>query len=115
MHATVTSAPLAAVARTPRRQRAGIDARSLRAVFGVLTGVAIVFLIVPTIVMLLTSFTASESLRFPPQGYSLRWYQALLDADQMQAAAWSSRPVSSSEKRRLSLRISRRAPVRRRR
>ena len=90
MHATVTSAPLATVARTPRRQRAGIDARSLRAVFGVLTGVAIVFLIVPTIVMLLTSFTASESLRFPPQGYSLRWYQALLDADQMQAAAWSS-------------------------
>ena len=90
MHATVTSAPLSAVARTPRRQRAGIDARSLRAVFGVLTGVAIVFLIVPTIVMLLTSFTASESLRFPPQGYSLRWYQALLDADQMQAAAWSS-------------------------
>ena len=90
MHATVTSAPLAAVARTPRRQRAGIDARSLRAVFGVLTGVAIVFLIVPTIVMLLTSFTASESLRFPPQGYSLRWYLALLDADQMQVAAWSS-------------------------
>ena len=90
MHATVTSAPLSAVARTPRRQRAGIDARSLRAVFGVLTGVAIVFLIVPTIVMLLTSFTASESLRFPPQGYSLRWYQALLDAAQMQAAAWSS-------------------------
>ena len=40
--------------------------------------------------MLLTSFTSTESLRFPPQGFSLRWYKALLDADQMQAAAWSS-------------------------
>ena len=79
---------------TPRPQRAGWDVRSQRIVFGVVTGIAIVFLIVPTIVMLLTSFTASESLRFPPPGYSLRWYKALLDADQMQAAAWSSLTVA---------------------
>jgi len=72
------------------RQKAGWDARSQRIVFGVLAGIAIVFLIAPTIVVLLTSFTATESLRFPPQGYSLRWYKALLDADQMQAAAWNS-------------------------
>ena len=74
----------------PAAQRAGLDTRSLHAVFGTLTAIAVVFLIGPTIVMLLTSFTATESLRFPPQGYSLRWYKALLDADQMQAAAWSS-------------------------
>jgi putative spermidine/putrescine transport system permease protein len=55
-----------------------------------LAAIAIVFLIAPTIIVLLTSFTATESLRFPPQGYSLRWYRALLDADQMQAAAWNS-------------------------
>src|SRR3569623_1297103 len=47
-----------------------------------------------TIIVLLTSFTATESLRFPPQGYSLRWYKALLDADQMQAAAWNSLVVA---------------------
>ena len=75
-------------------QRAGWDARSQRMVFGLLTGIAIVFLIAPTIVMLLTSFTATESLRFPPRGYSLRWYEALLEADQMQAAAWSSLVVA---------------------
>jgi putative spermidine/putrescine transport system permease protein len=79
-----------ALTRTPRRQRAGWDARSQRIVFGVLMGVAVVFLIAPTIIMLLTSFTATESLRFPPRGYSLRWYEALLDADQMKAAAASS-------------------------
>src|SRR6202012_1663071 len=39
---------------------------------------------------LITSLTASESLRFPPPGLSLRWYYALLDADQMQRAAWNS-------------------------
>ena len=49
-----------------------------------------VFLIAPTIIVLLTSLTASESLKFPPAGLSLRWYYALLDADQMQRAAWKS-------------------------
>src|SRR6202012_5368975 len=39
---------------------------------------------------LITSLTASESLRFPPPSLSLRWYYALLDADQMQRAAWNS-------------------------
>ena len=92
MQASVTSATLdtAAPAPTPRAQRPGFDVRSQRVVFGALTAIAIVFLIAPTIVVLLTSFTATESLRFPPQGYSLRWYVALLDADQMQAAAWNS-------------------------
>ncbi|HJU22403.1 MAG TPA: ABC transporter permease [Casimicrobiaceae bacterium] len=64
--------------------------RSQRALFGIVTAIAIVFLLGPTIIVLLTSLTATESLRFPPQGYSLRWYKALLDADQMQAAAWNS-------------------------
>lgn len=66
------------------------EALSVRVVFGVLAAVALVFLVGPTLVVLLTSFTASESLRFPPEGLSLRWYRALLDADQMQRAAWNS-------------------------
>jgi len=67
---------------------------SLRLVFGALAAIAIVFLVGPTVIMLLTSFTASQSLRFPPDGLSLRWYAALLDADQMQAAAWNSLVVA---------------------
>ena len=51
---------------------------------------AIVFLIAPTTLVLLTSFTSSPSLKFPPPGYSVRWYAALLDAEQMQHAAWNS-------------------------
>src|SRR5947199_10421999 len=70
------------------------EALSLRLVFGALAAIAIVFLVAPTLIMLLTSFTASQSLKFPPDGLSLRWYIALLDADQMQAAAWNSLVVA---------------------
>jgi putative spermidine/putrescine transport system permease protein len=66
------------------------EALSPRVVFVALTAVAMIFLIAPTIIVLLTSLTASESLRFPPSGLSLRWYYALIDADQMQRAAWNS-------------------------
>ena len=66
------------------------EAESLRIIFGVLTIFAMLFLISPTIIILITSLTSSESLKFPPAGLSFRWYYALLDADQMQRAAWNS-------------------------
>jgi putative spermidine/putrescine transport system permease protein len=70
------------------------DVLSINAVFGLLAVIAFVFLVAPTVIVLLTSFTASQSLRFPPSGLSLRWYAALLDADQMQRAAWNSLVVA---------------------
>jgi putative spermidine/putrescine transport system permease protein len=70
------------------------DVVSINGVFGLLAAIALVFLVAPTLVVLLTSFTASESLRFPPAGLSFRWYAALLDADQMQRAAWNSLVVA---------------------
>lgn len=70
------------------------DAVSIKGVFGVLSAIALVFLIAPTLIVLITSLTASESLRFPPAGLSLRWYAALIDADQMQRAAWNSLVVA---------------------
>src|SRR5450432_441212 len=66
------------------------EAASLRIVFVTMTVFAMVFLIAPTVIVLITSLTSSESLKFPPPGLSLRWYYALLDADQMQRAAWNS-------------------------
>jgi putative spermidine/putrescine transport system permease protein len=74
--------------------RIGWDRISLLAVFGALSAVALVFLIAPTLIVLITSFTSSQSLKFPPDGLSLRWYAALLDADQMQRAAWNSLVVA---------------------
>ncbi|MET0239680.1 MAG: ABC transporter permease [Sphingobium sp.] len=66
------------------------EARSLSIILTAITVVAAIVLIAPTLIVLLTSFTDSASLRFPPPGFSLRWYRALLDAEQMQAAAWHS-------------------------
>jgi putative spermidine/putrescine transport system permease protein len=66
------------------------DTVSIKLVFGLLSAVALVFLMAPTIIVLITSFTASQSLKFPPTSFSLRWYAALWDADQMQRAAWNS-------------------------
>jgi putative spermidine/putrescine transport system permease protein len=77
-----------------RRHALDWEALSLRLAFGALATIATVFLLAPTVVVLLTSFTASQSLRFPPDGLSLRWYWALLDADQMQRAAWNSLVVA---------------------
>jgi putative spermidine/putrescine transport system permease protein len=66
------------------------DDVSIKLVFGLLSAIALVFLIAPTLIVLITSFTASQSLKFPPEHFSLRWYAALWDADQMQRAAWNS-------------------------
>ena len=40
---------------------------------------AVAFLIAPIAIALLMSLTAGQTLRFPPQGLSLRWYAALFD------------------------------------
>lgn len=79
-----------------RSPRTAIDweAMSLRVVFTVLTLVAVIFLIGPSLIVLITSLTASQSLKFPPTALSFRWYVALLDADQMQQAAWTSLVVA---------------------
>ena len=54
-----------------------MERRSFWAVFGVLGVFAGVLLLAPTVVVLITSFTSGFSLKFPPPGYSPRWYVAL--------------------------------------
>lgn len=78
--------------RSPRILREGL---SPRVVFATLASIAMAILVAPTAIVLLTSVTASESLKFPPSGLSLRWYYALADADQMQRAAWNSLVVAA--------------------
>jgi putative spermidine/putrescine transport system permease protein len=54
-----------------------LERLSFRSVFGVLGVVAGLLLLAPTLVVLITSFTSGYSLKFPPPGYSARWYAAL--------------------------------------
>ncbi|CAA9287204.1 MAG: hypothetical protein AVDCRST_MAG08-4310, partial [uncultured Acetobacteraceae bacterium] len=55
-----------------RRRTPGEIAYAL--VIGGLAALALVILVGPILVVLATSFTDSRSIRFPPTGFSLRWY-----------------------------------------
>lgn len=46
-----------------------------------------VFLILPTVVVILASFTSTAYLSFPPEGLSLRWYTRLLGSGEILRAA----------------------------
>lgn len=54
--------------------------RSFASVLGLLGAVAALLLLAPTVIVLITSFTNGFSLKFPPPGYSTRWYAALWTA-----------------------------------
>ncbi len=71
------------------------EALSFKLVFGAIAAITAVVLVAPTLVILILSFTGEESLRFPPSSYSTRWYTALLDANEIQAAALVSLRVAA--------------------
>lgn len=54
-----------------------LERHSFTLVFGLLGALAILLLLAPTVIVLVTSFTSGYSLKFPPPGYSTRWYLAL--------------------------------------
>ena len=60
----------------------------------VLAAVTLLLLLAPTLVVLTVSFTNGFSLKFPPPGYSLRWYEELLNASQLHFAAINSIKVA---------------------
>lgn len=39
----------------------------------------VAFMAAPIVLAIAMSFTSGQTLRFPPEGFSLRWYEALLD------------------------------------
>jgi putative spermidine/putrescine transport system permease protein len=56
---------------------------------------ALAFLTLPTLVIVAVSFSAGETLGFPPQGFSLRWYVALNALPEMWAAFRNSIVVAA--------------------
>src|SRR4051794_20095112 len=53
--------------------------RLFYAVVGLLAACALIILVGPVLVALITSLTSSAGLKFPPPSFSLRWYAALFD------------------------------------
>ncbi len=56
---------------------ARLDRSSFLIVLTLAAGLGILLLVIPTLIVLVTSFTSGYSLKFPPPGYSVRWYEAL--------------------------------------
>jgi putative spermidine/putrescine transport system permease protein len=42
-------------------------------------GLSLLYLVAPIIIAITMSFTSGQTLKYPPQGFSVRWYEALLD------------------------------------
>jgi putative spermidine/putrescine transport system permease protein len=60
----------------------------------VMLGLALVFLFTPILIVLAVSVTESAVFSFPPQGFSLKWYSAIRNADGLIASAWLSAQVA---------------------
>lgn len=76
------------------RRAVDYEALSFRFVMVGIALLALVLLAAPTVVVLVVSFTNGFSLRFPPPGFSLRWYVELWNAWQLQFALINSLKVA---------------------
>jgi putative spermidine/putrescine transport system permease protein len=52
------------------------------------------FLIIPCLIVIPMSFSASQYLEFPPTEWSLRWYEAYLGSSEWMAATWMTFKVA---------------------
>ncbi|ANP84328.1 ABC transporter permease [Rhizobium leguminosarum] len=60
-------------------------------------GLCVIYLVAPIVIALTMSFTSGQTLKYPPQGFSLRWYAALLDPVRSATehiAAWNSLKIA---------------------
>ena len=71
----------AAEAIVPHRRRLWLYA---------LAGLVMVFLILPSVIVVPMSFSDSVSLEFPPRAWSLKWYRTYFGAVEWQDATWVS-------------------------
>jgi putative spermidine/putrescine transport system permease protein len=69
-----------------------LDQRSFTAIIVGISGLSLLFLTLPTLIILITSLGAGETLRFPPPGLclSLKWYISLLDLPEIRETALTS-------------------------
>jgi len=67
--------PLARASVLRRLRRLGLG----RALLWGFAGLVVVFLVAPIAIIFLTSLTKTPTVEFPPQGFSLAWYERFLD------------------------------------
>jgi putative spermidine/putrescine transport system permease protein len=67
----------------------------LAGVLGVLAAVSLIGLVFPSVLVIVSSFNASDFLSFPPQGWSWRWYAAMANNREIRQAALLSLKVAA--------------------
>jgi len=60
----------------------------------VLTGLVLFYLVVPSLIVLPMSLSGASSLKFPPDSFSWRWYEAYFGKSEWQDATWVSLKVA---------------------
>lgn len=77
-------------AETSRRSRRGFRHRLPEMVHAIVVVAICVFLLVPLVIVVMASFSESAYITFPPQGFSLRWYEAFFANSGFMKALWLS-------------------------
>jgi putative spermidine/putrescine transport system permease protein len=85
---------VAAAGGQPARTRGGgARASELRPWLRVHTTIVAIVLVAPTLVVFPMSFSPAQTFRFPPDGWSLRWYEELFTSPEWTAAILNSLQV----------------------
>lgn len=56
----------------------------------VLVGLVYMFMLAPVLIVIPVSFTEQEYVLFPPQGFTLKWYEAYFDSESFIEGTWLS-------------------------
>ena len=59
-----------------------------------LCGLVLLFLVLPVVIVIPVSFSASSLLEFPPRAFSLRWYEGYFGSIEWRDATWMSVKVA---------------------
>jgi putative spermidine/putrescine transport system permease protein len=71
-----------------------LDKISFQLVMQLIAYLGLLLLTAPSIIILITSFSSSPTLQFPPPGFSLQWYTSLFSFPELRAAALNSFQVA---------------------
>ena len=69
--------------------------RAGRAALWAVAGLGLAFLLGPVVIIVVISFSSADYLRFPPPGFSLRWYERFFAGREWRAAIWVSLQVAA--------------------
>jgi putative spermidine/putrescine transport system permease protein len=67
--------------------RPGMTAKGLRIAYGTLIAVTLLYVTLPSIVVMITAFSDKALLMFPPTGFSLKWFERALTYEDFRKGA----------------------------